>query len=127
MELNEIYNAIHRELLIFEYSNAHCIALRNNLTIIYGESDDIINIGGLNSGEIYLPYEEGKYFEFKDGTKILMSYGKDDLGIWSISIDTIGTSKQHLIESLDEYGFYSDVFIIESKLNKECLTDNYIE
>lgn len=87
---------------------------------VYGVSDDLVEI----EGSIYKEDEIGCYDScvriwFKDGTVILVGYGKGDLGIWNIEIEVTGTAYKKIQYCNDEDAdVYSDIFEIDSEIVK---------
>jgi len=87
---------------------------------IYGCSDGLVEIEGSEYEENEIGcYDENVRIWFEDGTVILISYGKDDLAVWDIDVEKIGTAKQHLEICEDEDAdIYSDIFEIDSEILK---------
>lgn len=87
---------------------------------IYGASDDLVEIEGSKYKEDEIGcYNENVRIWFKDGTVILVSYGKEDLAVWKINIEETGTAEQHLEICEDEDAdIYSDIFKIDSEILK---------
>ncbi len=83
-------------------------------TIIYGRSDDLIEIEGDTSGEVgfYMPSDEnGTALAIcSDGTVLEIRYGKSGLGIWQITKVLSGLLLDRIEECNDEDADrYSDV------------------
>lgn len=85
---------------------------------IYGASDDLVEIEGSDYQENEIGcFEANVRIWFKDGTVILVSYGKQDLAVWSIVIEKVGTEKFDLQICEDEDAdIYSDIFEINSEI-----------
>ena len=94
---------------------------------IYGASDDLVEIDGSRyDNEIGCSYNDPKArIWFEDGTVILVSYGKQDLAVWSIVIEKVGTAKFDLQICLDEDAdIYSDIFEIDSEIVRHEVIEN---
>lgn len=90
------------------------------MTRVYGCSDDLVEIE-----DAPYPYDEVGCFDsdvriwFDDGTIALVSYGKDNLGIWNIEIEEEGTAKLYLNICNDENAeIYSDILEIDANFVK---------
>ena len=85
---------------------------------IYGASDDLVEIEGSEYQEDEIGcYNSQVRIWFDDGTVILVSYGKQDLAVWSIVIEKVGTAKFDLQICEDEDAdIYSDIFEIDSEI-----------
>ena len=83
---------------------------------VYGCSDDLVEIEGNYEDEIVC-YDRNVRIVFRDGTKILVGYGKPGLGVWWIKVEKQGTAKQALTICEDEDAeIYSDIFEIDSPI-----------
>lgn len=81
---------------------------------VYGASDDLLEIEGYGEIDCY-----GKAVRvcFDDGTVIWCSYGKPDLAVWQIEVETYGSARRSLELCMDEEAeLYSDVFTIDAKV-----------
>ena len=85
---------------------------------VYGYSDDIVEIENSNGGVTEIDcYERNVRIAFRDGTKILVGYGKHDLGVWRIEVERHGAAPQRLTVCEDEDAeIYSDIFEIDSPI-----------
>lgn len=88
------------------------------MTKIYGYSDDLVEIEYSNGGGDEIGcYNRNVRIAFRDGTKILVGYGKPGLGVWWIKVEKQGTAKQTLTICEDEDAeIYSDIFEIDSPI-----------
>ena len=93
---------------------------------IYGASDDLVEIEGSEYQENEIGCFEVKVrIWFEDGTVILVSYGKQDLAVWSIVIEKVGTAKFDLQICEDEDAdIYSDIFEIDSEIVRHEVIKN---
>lgn len=83
---------------------------------VYGYSDDLVEIEGAFADEIGC-YNRNVRIAFRDGTKILIGYGKPGLGVWWIVVEKQGTAPQKLTVCEDEDAeIYSDIFEIDSPI-----------
>lgn len=76
------------------------------VTRIYGASDDLIEADGDVSGE-HSQYgtddaKSGVLLAFSDGTLLDVKYGKNDLGIWRVSLLRKGDLFDRIEECTDE-------------------------
>lgn len=87
---------------------------------VYGASDDLVEIDGSNYKDDEIDcYDKNVRIWFKDGTIILISYGKKDLAVWNITIEQIGNAKFDLQICEDENAnIYSDIFEIDSDIEQ---------
>lgn len=85
---------------------------------IYGYSDDTVEIENSNYNEGSIDcYDKEIRFRFTDGTVIRIGYGKENLGIWYIERENVGTAEQTLLICEDEEADpHSDVFSIEAEV-----------
>lgn len=86
---------------------------------VYGSSDDLLEIEGYGEIDCY-----GKAVRvcFDDGTVIWCSYGKPDLAVWQIEVETYGSARRSLELCMDEEAeLYSDVFTIDAKVSSVTL------
>jgi hypothetical protein len=68
--------------------------------VVYGASDDLIEVEGAISEEFYAPQageDTGGYLAFSDGTLLSISYTGD--GLWKISTFSAGEGTSFAIES----------------------------
>ena len=93
---------------------------------IYGASDDLVEIDGSEYQENEIGCYEAKVrIWFEDGTVILVTYGKQDLAVWSIVIEKVGTAKFDLQICEDEDAdIYSDIFEIDSEIVRHEVIEN---
>ena len=93
---------------------------------IYGASDDLVEIEGSDYQEDEIGcFEANVRIWFEDGTVILVSYGKQDLAVWSIVIEKVGTAKFDLQICEDEDAdIYSDIFEIDSEIVRHEVIGN---
>ena len=79
---------------------------------IYGASDDLVEIEGSEYKEDEIGcYNHNVRIWFKDGTVILVGYGKEDLAVWWIKVENSGLGYWTLTECDDEDAeIYSDIF-----------------
>lgn len=83
---------------------------------VYGCSDDLVEIEGDIEDEIGC-YDRDVRIDFRDGTKILVGYGKPGLGVWRIEVERQGTAPHKLTVCEDEDAeIYSDIFEIEAPI-----------
>ena len=83
---------------------------------VYGCSDDLVEIEGNFNDEIGC-YNRNVRIAFRDGTKILVGYGKPGLVVWRIEVERQGTAPQKLTVCEDEDAeIYSDIFEIDSPI-----------
>lgn len=83
---------------------------------VYGCSDDLVEIEGSFNDEIGC-YNRNVRIVFRDGTKILIGYGKKSLGVWRIEVERHGTAPHKLTVCEDEDAeIYSDIFEIDSPI-----------
>jgi len=82
---------------------------RNMATMVYGASDDLIEIEGDVSGEVnYIPdgddekKDSGALLVFSDGTILAVKYGKAKGGIWAIETIKKGVLFDRIEECDDE-------------------------
>lgn len=93
---------------------------------IFGSDDNLVKIENSN----YVDDEIGCYcghcvIEFEDGTLISVGYPKEDIAVWWINIDNVGSSYQELIVCDDEDDdTFSDVFLIDSKVKSHKVIDD---
>lgn len=81
--------------------------------IIYGASDDLIEVEGSISEEFNPPDDdEPTLLAFSDGTLLQIQYGKGG-AFWRISPLIYGTAKYSKTEATDEDGDYSDRATLE--------------
>lgn len=87
---------------------------------VYGCSDDLVEIEGAE-----YPYDEVGCFEkdvrieFEDGTVIRVGYPKENLAVWWIEYERMGTASASFDECNDpDADIYSDIFCIDSKVKK---------
>lgn len=92
---------------------------------IYGVSDDLVEIEGSTYEEDEIGcYDKDVLIDFVDGTRIRVHYGKQDLGVWKISIEKMGTARQILTECNDEDAdIYSDVLEIDAEIRRHEMVD----
>ena len=93
---------------------------------IYGASDDLVEIEGSEYQENEIGcFEANVRIWFKDGTVILVSYGKDCGAIWEILVEKDGPSKHEVILCYDEDAdIYSDIFEIDSEIVRHEVIKN---
>ncbi len=85
---------------------------------IFGHSDDLVEFEGQMNDEF--DCYDGLKISFIDGTQVLISYGKGNLGIWKIEVLSIGDKFDRLEECFDEDAeIYSDILYM--KYSDECL------
>jgi len=73
--------------------------------IVYGFSDDLIEVEGEINQEFYLGTDEGGYLAFSDGTLLRVDYDGD----WNISLKASGKSSYHNEPPADNGSDYSDI------------------
>lgn len=83
-------------------------------TTIYGTSDDLIEIEGDVSGEVMCygtgDREKGVLVICSDGTLLELKYGKNNMGIWGITLIKKGSLLMKIKQCDDEDAdIYSDV------------------
>ena len=97
-------------------------------TIIYGASDDLIEIDGAVNDEIDAPHNGKSKFEVSDGTKGTIEYAPGHDAVWSIVMKHEGTLFNRIVRGDSEddgnihfdpevigiarVGLYSDVLIL---------------
>lgn len=88
------------------------------MTRIYGYSDDnvVIEETGVCKDEIGC-YDSVVDINFDDGTKIGVTYPKENMAVWNIRILKAGTANSKLTVCTDENAeIYSDIFEIDAKI-----------
>jgi len=95
--------------------------LKANGTVIYGCSDDLVEVEGEVQGEIDSygsdEKERGILLVFSDGTQLEVKYGKGDSSIWQITVLKTGTLLKKVIScESDEDEIYSDVAVFNKGL-----------
>ena len=97
---------------------------------IYGYSDDTVEIenSNYNDGSIDCFGKDVRLW-FRDGTIIRIGYCKQNLGVWYIVREHVGTAEQTLLVCEDEDADpYSDVFCINAEIERhEVLGGNFGE
>jgi hypothetical protein len=79
------------------------------MTIVYGYSDDLVEIEGDLDDEIGA-YDQDIVITASDGTVLFVHYGKPDGGIWAIAAFRVGDKFLGIDECHDENADrYSDV------------------
>lgn len=88
------------------------------MVTIYGYSDDLVVVEHSEHGDHEIDcYDREIRFRFTDGTVIRIGYGKENLGVWYIEREHVGTAEQTLLICEDEDADpYSDVFSIEAEI-----------
>lgn len=87
---------------------------------IYGASDDLVEIEGSNYQEDEIGcFDYNVRIWFKDGTVILVGYGKEYAAVWWIKVEQSGAGNWTLTECNDEDAeIYSDIFEIDSEIER---------
>ena len=98
----------------------------NKMVRVYGCSDDLVEIEGSKYKEDEIGcYDLDGRIWFEDGTVILVTYGKQDLAVWSIVIEKVGTAKLDLQICEDEDAdIYSDILEIDSEIVRHEVIKN---
>ena len=100
------------------------------MVTIYGYSDDTVEIenSNYNDGSIDCFGKDVRLW-FRDGTIIRIGYCKQNLGVWYIVRENVGTAEQTLLVCEDEDADpYSDVFCINAEIERhEVLGGNFGE
>lgn len=114
-----------------ESSNPNWIREGNKPVVtIYGYSDDTVEIenSNYNDGSIDC-FDKDVRLWFSDGTIIRIGYCKQNLGVWYIVREHVGTAEQTLLVCEDEDADpYSDVFCINAEIERhEVLGGNFGE
>ena len=88
------------------------------MVTIYGYSDDLVVVEHNEHGDYEIDcYDKEVHFRFTDGTVIRIGYGKENLGVWYIERENVGTAAQTLLICEDEEADpYSDVFSIDAEI-----------
>lgn len=88
------------------------------MVTIYGYSDDLVVVEHSEHGDHEIDcYDKEIRFRFTDGTVIRIGYGKENLGVWYIERENVGTAEQTLLICEDEDADpYSDVFSIDAEI-----------
>lgn len=91
---------------------------------VYGYSDDLVEIEGGSKEEEIDCYDQNVRIWFVDGTVILVSYGKNGMGIWNIEVEQKGRAPQKIISCDNEDSeIYSDIFSIAASVQKYEVVD----
>ena len=85
---------------------------------VYGCSDDNVEIEGSSySWDEIGCYNSRVRITFNDGTAIVVSYGKEELGIWYIDVEHSGKANWKLTVCEDEETDpHSDIFEIDAEV-----------
>jgi hypothetical protein len=75
--------------------------------LIYGASDDLIELEGDISEEFSYDDDHTNYVAFSDGTVLTINYGNDG-GFWRINRIVTGSATYQKTEATDDAGEYSD-------------------
>ena len=100
------------------------------MVTIYGYSDDLVVVEHSEHGDYEIDcYDKEVRFRFTDGTVIRIGYCKQNLGVWYIVREHVGTAEQTLLVCEDEDADpYSDVFCINAEIERhEVLGGNFGE
>ena len=63
------------------------------MVTIYGYSDDLVVVEHSEDGDHEIDcYDKEVRFQFTDGTVIRIGYGKENLGVWYIERENVGTA-----------------------------------
>jgi hypothetical protein len=86
-----------------------------NQVVVYGASDDLIEVDGAVTEEFYTRElqggsgeSDGRVLAFSDGTVLEIVYGAGSEGFWRIRRLATGKAKYELVEADDEQTNYSD-------------------
>lgn len=69
------------------------------MQVIYGASDDLIELEGNVTEEVYVPSGEVVYIAFSDSTLVRVHYGND--GLWTIRVVEVGLSCYELFTATE--------------------------
>lgn len=93
------------------------------MTRVYGYSDDNVCWEDKNGGDEIGCFDDDVIIVFADCSIIRVGYSKQNLAIWWIEVEHVGTAKHNLTICTDEDAeVYSDIFEIEADVVYACTT-----
>lgn len=102
--------------MLFKFNRKKCVKCdyNNKITVVYGCSDDLVEIDGEIIEEFGVAYRKECILVFSDNTKLKIYYCKEKdgstYGIWGIDVVEEGKLFERKVECWDEDAdLYSDI------------------